>query len=63
MTYLENGRYASPADELTALALEARRRGVSATASWWPIHRSMSWTGSSGSTAGRRYSAKTGTVG
>lgn len=29
MTYLSDGKYASPADELTALALEAHRRGVS----------------------------------
>ena len=29
MTYLSDGKYASPPDELTALVLEAHRRGVS----------------------------------
>lgn len=29
MTYLDNGKYAAPSDELTALVLEAHRRGVS----------------------------------
>lgn len=29
MTYLDNGRYASPADEMTALALEAKRHDLS----------------------------------
>ena len=29
MTYLSDGKYASPPDELTALVLEAHHRGVS----------------------------------